>query len=570
MTLRPRARPAARLASAALLTAGALLASSGLLAPPAVAAPKAPAAPAAASTVSAASTRAAFTPAPPVWGDCSSSTLKKVKAECALLEVPLDYAKPGGTKIKLAISRIRHTTAKYQGAMLVNPGGPGGSGLGLAALKYYVPDGGGDTYDWIGFDPRGVGDSEPKVSCDNGYFGFDRPRYVPASPALRDAWLAKTYKYTAACAKNNGPILDHLTTVDSVNDMESIRRALGEKEISYYGFSYGTYLGQVYATLHPNRLRRVVFDGTVDPRKVWYQANLEQDVAFDGNINRWFAWISRHDDVYHLGTTQKAVASLFYRTQEKLYDDPATADGDRLGGSEWTDAFLYAGYYESTWTGLAETFSRFVRNDDTDGLRAAYLDANGTDDNGYAVYLGVQCTDTRSWPTTWSTWQRDNWKVFTEAPYETWSNAWYNEPCRHWPAEAHREVKIDGSKVKSLLMVNETLDAATPYAGSLEVRKRFPKARLIAEPGGTTHAGSLSGNDCVDDRISAYLATGKLPKRRSGKRADVSCAPLPQPDPTPADAKKAAKELATRVAKQSGSRSAAEDLGALRRAALPR
>ena len=557
MTLRPRALPAVA-AVVALLASGALLTPSAAAAPAKPAAPAAPAAKAAGS----------FTPAAPVWGSCDSATLKQVKAQCAKLEVPLDYAKPGGTKIKIAISRVQHTTTKYQGVMLVNPGGPGGSGLGLSVLRYYVPDGGGDSYDWIGFDPRGVGASEPKVSCDNGYFGYDRPRYVPASPALKDAWSAKTEQYTADCAKNNGPILDHLTTVDSVNDMESIRKALGEKKINYYGFSYGTYLGQVYGTLHPDRLRRVVFDGTVDPRKIWYDANLDQDVAFDENINIWFDWVARHDDVYHLGTTQKAVSSLFYRTQEKLYADPVQADGGKLGGSEWTDAFLYAGYYQSTWTGLAETFSSFVRDDDADALEAAYLDANGTDDNGYAVYLGVQCTDTKSWPTKWSTWERDNWKVFAKAPFETWSNAWYNEPCRHWPAKAHSEVKIDGSKVKSLLMVNETLDAATPYAGSLEVRKRFPKARLIAEPGGTTHAGSLGGNACVDDRISAYLATGELPKRRSGKRADVTCAPLPEPVPESANGK--AKKTTPKSARKVAERSATKDLAALRRAALPR
>ncbi|HEY0239821.1 MAG TPA: alpha/beta hydrolase [Friedmanniella sp.] len=528
MTPRPRALAVA----AAVAT---LLASGALLTPSATATPVVAAAPTTAATAA-----ASFTPAAPKWSACTSDSLKQAKAQCGFVTVPLDYAKPTGTKIKIAVSRIVHTTKKYQGVMLVNPGGPGGSGLGLATLKSYVPGGGGDTYDWIGFDPRGVGASEPAVSCDKKYFGYDRPRYVPSSPAISDAWFTKADAYTKACAARNGPILDHLTTVDSANDLESIRKALGRKQINYYGFSYGTYLGQVYGTLYPTHLRRAVFDGTVDPRRVWYGANLDQDTAFDANIHRWFRWLARYDGVYHLGKTEAAVSKVFYRTEEKLYDDPVTAKGGRLGGSEWVDSFLYAGYYQFTWPDLGKTFSDFVRHDDVGALEGAYLDANGYgDDNGYAVYLGVQCTDT-AWPKSWSTWKHDNWDTFADAPFETWANAWYNEPCRSWPGRVHRPVTIDGSQVKSLLMVNETLDAATPYAGSLEVRKRFPHARLIAEPGGTSHANSLAGDACVDDRIAAYLRSGTVPGRRSGQRADVTCAPLPKPDPTAATSAKSA------------------------------
>ena len=480
-------------------------------------------------------TTASFTPAAPHWGSCSTKSLEAAKAQCALIEVPLDYDHPSGTKIKIAVSRVAHTAKNYQGLMLVNPGGPGGSGLGLATLGEAVPHGAGDGYDWIGFDPRGVGASEPAVSCDPEIAGYDRPRYVPTTPAASDAWLARNAAYTKACAKKNGPILDHLSTVDSAHDLESIRKALGAKRISYYGFSYGTYLGQVYATLYPQRVRRMVFDGTVDPRKVWYDADLEQDAGLDANVDTWFGWIAKHDGTYHLGKSQTSVRSRFYRAEEKLYDHPAKGKGGRLGGSEWVDAFLYAGYDQSAWPDLAATFSDFVRHDDVKALEAAYLGASGYDpddpraDNGYAAYLAVTCTDTRDWPQHWSTWRRDGWRLFADAPYETWANTWFNEPCRHWPGRAHTEVKVDGSKVRSLLMVNETLDAATPYAGSLEVRKRFPHARLVAEPGGTTHAGSLRGDACVDDQIADYLATGKLPERRPGRRADATCDPSPQP-----------------------------------------
>ncbi len=103
--------------------------------------------------------------------------------------------------------------------------------------------------------------------------------------------------------RKNGAILDHLKTTDVAQDMDSLRKALGEKQINYYGFSYGTYLGQVYGTLYPKNVRRMVLDGNVDPRQVWYQANLDQDVAFDSNIKIYFGWLAKYDDVYHLGNT---------------------------------------------------------------------------------------------------------------------------------------------------------------------------------------------------------------------------------------------------------------------------
>jgi pimeloyl-ACP methyl ester carboxylesterase len=487
------------------------------------------------------------------WGTCTSERLQKAGAQCAKVSVPLNWDKPRGKKIKIAISRMKHTVKadKYQGVMLVNPGGPGGSGLSLSLLQGAVPDYQGKTvggaYDWIGFDPRGVGESEPAVRCDPSWAGYNRPKYDPSravpyrSYDTKDPWPAITNAYTRACkAKNRSGILRHLTTKDVAKDMNLIRQRLGASTINYYGFSYGTYLGQVYASLFPNRVRRMVFDGTVDPRDVWYEANLNQDTAFDRNINIWFKWVAKHDKTYRLGTTTAAVRKRFYATRNALYANPVTAPGgvhgrsDKLGGSEWTDAFLYAGYYESTWTDLAATFSAFVNNGDVAALEASYLDASGFgDDNGYAVYLGVQCTDT-SWPKSWKTWRDDNNRIARKAPFLAWSNAWYNEPCRHWPAPARTPKKIDGSKVGSVLLLSETLDAATPYAGSKQVRKLFPNASLVATKGGTTHSNSLNGYRCVDGKIARYLYNGKLPKRVKGNRADAYCKAVPQPRPGPA------------------------------------
>jgi pimeloyl-ACP methyl ester carboxylesterase len=325
-----------------------------------------------------------------------------------------------------------------------------------------------------------------------------------------------------------------MTTVDSAKDMDSIRRALGQSQINYYGFSYGTYLGQVYSTLYPNRVRREVLDSNVDPRRVWYEANLDQDVAFDRNINIWFGWLAKYNSVYQLGATQQAVKTLFYRIEAKLTFHPEQAKDGAIGGDEWVDAFLYAGYYQSTWLDLGQTFADYVHLDAIDEVEAAYVDAQGPgDDNGFAVYNAVQCTDVQ-YPRSLAKILADNWRVFAKAPFETWSNNWFNAPCQYWPAPAHatRPFPVDGSQVRSALLIDETLDAATPYTGSLEVRKRFPNASLIALPGGTSHANSLFGDACLDDQIAAYLADGTRPPRRPGNGADATCAPLPVPDPT--------------------------------------
>jgi hypothetical protein len=200
------------------------------------------------------------------------------------------------------------------------------------------------------------------------------------------------------------------------------------------------------------------------------------------------------------------------------------------------DAFLLPAYYQQTWVDWGEAFANWEH---THGKKAGNaivtlyreVDTPG-DDNGFAVYNAVQCTDVQ-WPTSWAVWSSDNHRINRIAPFATWLNAWYNAPCLGWPAPASRQtpMQIDGTGIGNALLIDETLDAATPYPGSLEVRKLYPNSVLLAEPGGTSHADSLFGNECVDGTIAAYLADGTLPTRKPGNRADAFCAPLPVPVP---------------------------------------
>jgi len=470
-------------------------------------------------------------PAPEIaWGPCHSFILVVAGAQCGLLTVPLDHDDPGGPTIQLALSRVPHKVpaAQYQGLLITEPGGPGGSGLDLAATGTQLPNHAGDAYDWIGFDPRGVGASVPKLTCQADYMDFNRPGYLPLNDVRTQAWLARAHTYADACAAADPALLSHMRTADTARDMDSIREALSAPQTSLYGFSYGTYLAQVYSTLFPQRVRRMVLDSTVDPSGVFYRDNLDQDLTLDRNLRLWFGWLAEHDDVYQLGGTESAVEKVFNRQLLTIAQAPA---GGVIGPDELMDVVQQAAYYQLSWLTLGNALSRFVNQGDWSTMKSLFAQIAGVgDDNGYAAYLAVQCSDVQ-WPTSWQRWQSDAWRTFAQAPYFAWGNAWFNAPCLFWPAKAGPPVTIDGRRVGGVLMIDETLDAATPFSGSLEVRRRYPGASLIAEPGGTSHAITPRGNACVDNKISAYLATGALPPRRPGDGPDLACRPLPRPTP---------------------------------------
>jgi pimeloyl-ACP methyl ester carboxylesterase len=474
------------------------------------------------------------------WAPCSEPALQEVGAECGYLAVPLNYSDPTGAQIQLAVSRIEHTSSDYQGVIVTNPGGPGGEGLNLntyliPVLKQEGFTGAADDYDWIGFDPRGVGASIPAISCEPNYEGPDRPSYVPYNRQLLDTWLSRSQQYAHDCGSASplqAQLLQNMSTRDNALDLDSIRQALGQSQITYYGFSWGTDLGQVYATLFPSHVRRLILDSNVDPLRDGFEDfNIDQDYPFNRNENIWFGWLAKYNSVYHLGSTEWAVQNLFYTTEHQLESHPA--DGV-VGPDEWTDIFLFPAYYQQTWVPWAQAFSNWI-NDHNAAAAEELVDLYQVvdepgDDNELAVYLSVLCTDSQ-WPTNWGVWEAATWATFRVAPLEAWGNTWFNAPCAYWPAPAQQHVAVNGYGVKSALLIDETLDGATPFEGSLVTRQLFPHSVLVAEPGGTSHANSLSGNLCVDGTIANYLETGALPPRIPWAPWDKTCAPSPQPVP---------------------------------------
>ncbi|NUR04002.1 MAG: alpha/beta fold hydrolase, partial [Streptomyces sp.] len=261
------------------------------------------------------------------WKNCATTNYPTL--QCASLDVPLDHRHPRGQQITLALSRVKHTAQKSQGPLLVNPGGPGGSGLTLAGfVANSLPKAVAAQYDVIGFDPRGVGKSKPTLDCEPGHFNPVRPDTVPSTPALEKTNLDRAKSFAAACGRKYASLLPYLDTVQAVQDMDSIRGALGARQTSYFGYSYGTYLGAVYAKLFPQRVKHLVLDSIVDPTGVWYDDNLAQDHAFDARHKALMAWIAKYDSTYKLGTDPAKVEAKWYAMRKAVAKKPA---GGKVG-----------------------------------------------------------------------------------------------------------------------------------------------------------------------------------------------------------------------------------------------
>ncbi|UUU23019.1 alpha/beta hydrolase [Streptomyces sp. DSM 40750] len=473
------------------------------------------------------------------WKKCATADYPTL--QCASVKVPLDYAKPGGKKITLALSRVPHTAKKYQGPLLVNPGGPGGSGLTLAGfVASSLPKKVAAQYDVVGFDPRGVGKSKPALDCKPGHFNPVRPDTVPSTSAIEKANLSRAKSFAKACATKHKDVLPYINTISAVKDLESIRKALGAKKINYFGYSYGTYLGAVYAKLYPERVRRLVLDSIVDPTGVWYEDNLDQDYAFDKRHKAFTKWVAKYDATYKLGTDPAKIEAKWYAMRAALAKKPA---GGKVGASELEDTFLPGGYYNGYWPYLAEAFAAYVNDKNDAPLVESYenfaaIDSSG--DNGYSVYAAVQCRDA-SWPRDWKKWTKDNWAVHKKAPFMAWNNAWYNAPCAFWPTKSLKPVNVANSKLPPVLLFQATDDAATPYQGGVTVHKLLKKSSLVVEQGGGNHGITLSGNTCLDKHLATYLTNGKVP-RGSGK-VDAVCKKLPDPKPAAAQESSAQSTL---------------------------
>ncbi|WP_051832978.1 alpha/beta hydrolase [Streptomyces katrae] len=530
----------AALGSAATLITGALAAGL-LLAPPAAAAP--------ASQnsglpeglgVQLAAARAAATGVE--WKDCPADWGFEAPIQCGWVKVPLDYSKPFGKTIDLAVDRAVSTGTKEerQGALFYNPGGPGGSGMRFprrVTTKSPLWVNTSKAYDFVGFDPRGVGHSAP-ISCVDPQEFVKAPKAdpVPDTKADKDAQRKLAAEYADGCKERSGDMLPYMTTPNIARDLDVIRAALGEKKLNFIGVSYGTYIGGVYATLFPTHVRRMIVDSVVNPAQenIWYEANLEQDVAFQMRWNDWQDWVAKNDNVFHIGDTRAKVEAKWQELRAKAKANPL---GGVVGPAELIGFFQGAPYYDSSWVPVAQAFSAYVAGDEKPLIEAISPDmsdiqGNIASENGNAVYTAVECADAK-WPTSWAKWDRDNSKLHEKYPFLTWSNAWMNLPCATWKSKQSTPIEVGAKRgLAPVLIVQSERDAATPYKGGVELHRRLAGSRLITEQNAGSHGVTSLVNPCINTRVDAYLLEGKV------DAADVKCGPHATPvAPAPATAK---------------------------------
>lgn len=465
------------------------------------------------------------------WGACPEGYPTTI--QCSSVSVPLDYAHPGGKKIDIVISRAKATgtAAQRQGVLFVNRGGPGGTGVAYAqSVQNRLPDALKKTYDVIGFDPRGVGLSHPIYCVDPATF-YKAPVPDPIPTSRRDLAIntGRAAYYASGCLSKNGSDVKFYNTPNTARDMDVIRAALGEQKINYLGYSYGTYLGAVYATLFPTHARRFILDSAVDPTGVWYDDNLGQNVAFDKSFHEFLRWIASNDATFHLGSTEAKASKAWYATRAALKKKPA---GGVVGAAEFDNAGSGSMYSDAAWQGLAQAVSDYVNKHDDAGIIDQYGPTDLAGENGNTIYTTVGCND-KVWPHNLQKWYSDAAQQYKKYPFLVYGNMWFNMPCAFWPYGAKQATRVGSTNVPDILVINATGDPATPYPGALKMHQALRGSKLVTVTGQWNHGQYLyqKNNTCTLGYGNDYLLTGNLPKH------DVSCVGDPHPPLVPAAAK---------------------------------
>lgn len=445
--------------------------------------------------------------------------------QCATLTAPLDYAKPGGKKIKLSVARKKATgPGKRLGSLQVNPGGPGGSAVGYltayAGIGYPAPV--RARYDIVAVDPRGVAGSEP-VECLTGgeMDAYTQVDQTPDDQREKTLLASSFKKFAQGCEKRSGAILPHVSTVEAARDMDLFRAALGDKKLTYVGASYGTFLGATYAELFPDRTGRLVLDGAMDPSLPALQINRDQTAGFETAFRSFAAdCVTRAD--CPLGQKSAADASARMKGFLASLDTRPVATGEsrRLGESLATTGVIAAMYEEAAWPQLRDALTAAMAGDGSSLLALAdsYYERDG--DGSYANLMfansAVNCLDlspafsgpddvTKAVPS----FEKAS-PVFGEGL------AWASLNCAYWPTKATgKPHRIEAKGAAPIVVVGTTRDPATPYRWARSLAAQLSSGTLLTYDG-DGHTAYGRGSDCIDTAINTYLLDGTAPK--NGKK----------------------------------------------------
>ncbi len=455
---------------------------------------------------------ARWRPAPLRWASCEDDP-NDPDLSCATLVVPLDWSRPDGATIELAVARRAATGAAGDriGTIVANPGGPGGSGVELIEDDPFSA-GIARRFDRVGWDPRGVGDSTPVTCGTDTVTRFVAADPDPDSPAEQAELERLARAVSDDCATHDAELLAHIGTRDVVRDLEALRLALDDGPIDYVGFSYGTQIGQMYADAFPAGIRTMVLDGVVDPSKGFTEFLMGQidgfDAAFDAAAARCSAR-SRACGVEDL-------TAAYDRVRDRVERAPLRTDAHTpIGHAELATAAIYTGYLTDGWRQLGPALASAL---DGDGTALLALSNAYHDLSGYGTYAGVVCTDTPPPPDAAS------WKTFADqarARSPRFGGSVANEllPCATWPVRSDVvPAAVTAPDAPPILVVGNTGDPATPLSGARAVASTLRSAVLVTvDIEGHTAYGR---NRCATDLVDEYLISGRTPDAARSCPAD--------------------------------------------------
>lgn len=449
------------------------------------------------------------------WGSCDGFAAPDERfpaaAQCARIEVPVDYERPDGETARIALSRVPATGDRI-GSLLLNPGGPGVSGLSMIGVGTGTPL--AERFDRVGFDTRGVGASLPAITCLTPQEA-DAERAEPPTdndPAGIAEAEADNREYADRCAQRTGTdFLAHVGTREVVRDMDVIRAVLGDPKLSYLGYSYGTRLGSAYAEEFPDRVRALVLDGAVDPSSDPVAESLRQAAGFQAAFDGYAAACAREPDC-PLGTDPAAAVSRFRALVDPLVERPAaTTDTRGLSYGDAITGVQQALYSDDLWQVLTLGLTELREGRGDTLLTLADMYDGRRDDGSYAntqdAFNAIRCVDDPR-ITDPAVAGRQDTEYRRAAPFlddGRGTGAAPLELCASWPVpNSGTPHRIDAPGLPTTVVVSTTEDPATPYQAGVELAGQLGAA-LITYRGNRHTVALVAGVECVDGPVIDYL-----------------------------------------------------------------